>query len=302
MINALTYILTVLIWGSTWYAIEFQIGVVAPQWSIFYRFALSALVMFLWVALKRDALKIERKYHSQLFLLGLFLFSSNYLMIYFGTAYITSGLVAVCFSFLTFMNIINGRIFYGTAITREVIIGASFGLAGLILIFLPEVSALSLADRTTVGIIFCLIGATSASLGNAVASSKRLSDLPILSMNAWGMLYGALINLIFAILSGEPMRFEWTTDYVGSLIILAILGTVIAFVMYLSLMAKIGMTKISYVGVLLPLVALSISTIFGDYRWTIEALLGLVLIVLGNVIIIKFKAKAPPAKPLEAAE
>lgn len=289
---AIVYFLVILIWGSTWYAIEFQLGVVAPQWSIAYRFLLAAVILFLWIKIKNKPLTLPRSGHFMVFLLGLFLFSSNYLMIYFGTGYLTSGLVAVCFSLMTFLNIVNGRVFHGHPITVQTFIGAVFGLMGLALIFMPEVDKLTFSDDTTLGIGFCLIGTLSASFGNTVASSKRLSSLPLLTVNAWGMLYGSLINIVYALLSGEPMLFDWRFDYIVSMVILSVVGTVLAFVLYLWLMAQIGMTKVAYVAVLLPLVALTVSTLFEGYSWTVEAIAGLGLILIGNIIIIKFKPKA----------
>lgn len=300
MINAAVYILVVLIWGSTWFVIHFQLGEVPPQWSLAYRFIIAAVILFLLARARKQTLKLPFTDHKSLFFLGLFLFSTNYLMIYLGTQYLTTGLVAVCFSWLTFLNIVNGRLFLKQPITMHIMIGALFGLAGLVLIFMPEVSKLTLGDTTTYGIVLCLIGTCLASLGNTIASTKRLSTVPLLSLNAWGMLYGSLINCVYAVGSGAPIAFDFSFDYVVSLLILSVVGTVMAFMLYLWLMAKIGMARVAYVTVLIPLVALTISTLFEGYVWTAEAGAGLALILLGNVIIITFKPKKKPATVSEA--
>lgn len=298
MLNAIAYILCVLIWGSTWYVIEFQVGDVPPQWSVAYRFILAFIIMLLISLFKGKPILLKGAIHRRLFILGLCLFSTNYLLIYIGTGYITSGLVAVCFSMIAFFNIFNGRLFLKAPVGREIILGAVLGMIGLILIFLPEFNSLSLQDisfenSTLLGITICLLGAFCASLGNTAAASKKLADLPLLSVNTWGMFYGALINIGYALLSGQPAKFLWTPEYVISMLVLAILGTVVAFQLYLWLIARIGMAKAAYTAILIPLVALTISTLFEGYIWTTEAIFGLIAILAGNVIMIKYKKKQP---------
>lgn len=289
MVYGITYVFCVLVWGSTWFLIQFQLGEVAAEWSLTYRFALAATIMFLWTWLKKQPLLMAREHHLMLFLMGLFLFSTNYILIYKGAGFITTGLVAVCFSIMTFLNILNGRLWLKQKIHGKTIWGAILGLVGLVFIFMPEVSQTHINTATLTGIGLCFIATFFASLGNTVASTEKVSNLPLLSVNAWGMFYGTLVNLIFAILSGEPMKFDWGFDYVASLLVLSIVGTVITFVVYLWLMAKIGMVNVAYIAVLLPVVALTISSLFEGYTWTGEAIMGLILILIGNVIMIRSK-------------
>ena len=135
MRTIIAYILVVLIWGSTWYAIELQLGNVAPEWSVTYRFFLASILLFTWCIMRRRSLSFPFKTHLTLLLLGLLMFSGNYILVYTGTGYLTSGLVAVAFSTLTILNILNARIFLKIPVERSILLGALLGISGLLMIF-----------------------------------------------------------------------------------------------------------------------------------------------------------------------
>ncbi|WP_262690903.1 DMT family transporter [Kordiimonas aestuarii] len=285
----------VLIWGSTWYAIELQLGIVPKEWSLVYRFGLASLVLFAICLLKRERLRIKLRNHVWMAITGMTLFSTGYVFTYWGTEYLTSGLVAVTFSMLSFLNIVNARIFLGNPITLSTIGAALIGIVGLVLIFMPEISTLSLADDTTLGVALCLIATVVASLGNVSAGAASTRSVPVLSFNAWSLGYGALTNLVFALASGKAIAFDPHAPYVLSLLYLSLVGTVIAFSMYVWLIGKIGVGRAAYMAVMVPVVALVISTLLEGFVWTVEAMIGLSLVIIGNVTMIR--RKAPAAKP-----
>jgi drug/metabolite transporter (DMT)-like permease len=283
------FILCVIIWGSTWYGIELQLGVVPKEWSLAYRFGLAAILLLVWCKIKNLDLKLSLQHHKISAGLGLFLFSSNYFLVYTGTEYLTSGLVAVAFSLLSFFNIFTGRIFMKTPVQPTVIIAAIMGIIGLILIFWPEMESLSVKDATAIGLAFCIGATLVASVGNTIAGSESARALPILVFNAWGLTYGTVFNVIFAAISGESPAFDPRPSYWISLIYLSVFGTVIAFTIYLWLIEKMGMARAGYIAVMTPVVALIISTFLEGFIWTIPAIIGLSLVMLGNVVIVNRK-------------
>lgn len=286
------YIICVLIWGSTWYAIELQLGQVAAEWSVAYRFFFSALVLFAYCVVKRYKLRFNKQQHIWMFMLGFFLFSVNYMLVYIGTGYITSGLVAVTFSMMTVFNIIFARIFLKDAFETTVIIGAISGILGIILIFWPEVEVLNFEDATTIGLTVCLTATVFASLGNTVAGARTTRSVPLFPLTAWGMFYGSLITAVFALIMGIEPTFDDRGSYWLSFLYLSIFGSVIAFSVYLWLIETIGIARASYNTVMTPVVALVISTFLEDFQWTTYAILGVSMVLGGNLMLIIRKSKS----------
>ena len=287
----IAYIITVLIWGSTWYAIELQLGQVSSDWSVVYRFFFSALILMAFCLVKRHPLKFSRKNHFYMMLLGFFLFSSNYILVYMSTAYLTSGLVAVSFSMLPFFNIFFSRLFLKTPIEPSILWGALIGIAGLVLVFWPEVESLHLGDETMFGLILCVTATIFASIGNTAASAKKIRQIPLFPLTAWAMLYGAIFTALYALLAGHTPTFDTRLSYWLSFLYLSIFGSVIAFSVYLWLIEKIGGSRAAYTSVLTPIVALIISTFLENYIWSVLSLSGISLVLLGNLLLLRKKVK-----------
>jgi len=289
---ALAFLFCVLTWGSTWYAIEWQLGYVAKEWSLTYRYALAALIMVLWCLYKRKPMRFDRVAHLYMAATGLLLFSGNYILVYYGTEYLTSGLVAVTFALLSFCNIINARLFVGMPIRVNSLAAALLGVLGLVFVFSPEIDQLNFADGATLGLSICIMGTVIASLGNTTLLTGKVREIPLLSFNAWGMAYGTLWNLIFALVSGEAPSLDPRAEYYLALGFLALFGTVIAFTLYIWLIGKLGPANAGYIPVLTPLVALVISTFFEGYSWTVSAGIGVTLVMLGNLLMVLDKRKS----------
>lgn len=294
---ALAFTACVFIWGTTWYAIEWQLGYVGKEWSLVYRYGIAAVLIVGWCRLKGYGMRFKARDHLYMFALGLFLFSGNYVLVYYGTEYLTSGLVAVTFSLLTFLNILNARLFLGNPIQTQTVLAALLGVFGLALIFKPEIQAFNLQDQTAVGLLICLVSTLIASWGNTVAGAKQARALPILPFNAWGMIYGTLCNLVFALIAGEAPSLDPRPEYYVALLYLSVLGTVVAFSLFLWLLAQIGVARAGYMAVMTPLVALIISTLFEGYQWSIYAVAGVACVLVGNVLMIINKASEKSEKP-----
>ncbi len=284
--SASLYLASVLIWGSTWYAIKFQLGVVEAEVSLLYRFALAAIILLAFCALTRRSLKYSPRQHGFIALQGLFLFSSNYLVFYWATGLLTSGIVALMFSTVILMNIVNGAIFMRALVSRRVILGACFGIAGIASIFWAELSMVENNADTWQGLWMCLLATYFASIGNIISARNQKNGIPVIQTNAWGMGYGALVMAVYAIFSGASFNYDPGLGYSVSLIYLALFGSILAFGSYLTLVGRIGADKAAYAAVLFPVIALGISTIFENYQWSLRAVFGFALVLLGNYIVL----------------
>ena len=284
MPTSLIYAIVVLIWGTTWFTIRFQLGVVAPEISLVYRFALAAACVFVFARLTGTPLRLSWRDHRLVALQGATLFCLNYWMTYLSTQYLTSGLVAVLFTSIIFFNIVNGRLILGTPIERRVLAAAAAGMFGVALLFLPEIRAAIHNPRILHGAGLALAATYVASLGNMAASRNTQAGLPVLTVNAYGMAYGAIGLAAIAALRGTPVAFDPRWPYVASLLYLSLAGTSLAFGLYLVLIRRIGASRAAYSSVLFPVVALAVSTLFEDYRWSLAAALGLAVLLAGNAL------------------
>ena len=297
MKDFLLYALTVAIWGTSWLGIKYQLGVVAPEASVVYRFAIAAALMLLYCALARRRMRFSPAEHVFMALQGLFLFCANYVLIYLGTQYLTSGLVAMLFSTIVVMNIFLGALFFGFPVRARVVLGAVVGLPGIGLVFWPEIAAFDLARQGTLGLVLCLAGTLSASFGMLMSGRNQKQKLPVIQDNAYGMTYGTLFMAAYCLAAGTPFGFDARPLYLGSLIFLSVFATVIAFWSYLTLLGRIGAGRAGYASVLFPIVALALSTVYEDYQWTPVAALGVALVLVGNTLVLT-KGGVGQAAPL----
>ncbi len=284
--SASLYLATVLIWGSTWFAIRFQLGVVAPEVSLVYRFALAGLILLLFCLMRQRNLRYTPRQHGFIALQGLFLFCANYLVFYWATGLLTSGIVALLFSTVILMNIVNGALFMRERVSNRVMLGALVGIGGIVAIFWSEVSAVENTADTWRGLWMCLLATYFASVGNILSARNQRDGIPVVQTNAWGMTYGALIMLAYALVSGASFSYDPAPAYSLSLVYLAVFGSIFAFGCYLTLVGRIGADKAAYAAVLFPVIALGLSTLFEDYQWTLRALFGFALVLIGNYIVL----------------
>ena len=291
--NTILFIIPSLIWGSTWYAIKFQLGDVSPLLSVAYRFGIAGILLLFGCKLFKLNLRFNLNQHLFILLQGTFLFSLNYLFVYFAEQNLTSGLVSVVFSLIIFLNIIFNKIILKAPIKKDVFIGGIFGVTGTILIFKNEFSSSSLSDDNFIALILALISAILASLGNIISAYNQKKGLPVMQTNAFGMTYGAILMLIIALITGTNFSFSFTLPYIFSLLYLAIFGSIIAFAAYLSLLGNIGPDRSAYTILVVPLIAMIISTIFEGYIWQKSAIIGIIFLLSGNFLAMnkKFKIK-----------
>ncbi|THB79988.1 MAG: DMT family transporter [Desulfobacteraceae bacterium] len=292
MNNLFLYVITVLVWGSTWIAIKFQLGIVDPMVSVCYRFAIAAVLLIGFCYFKRLNMRFTLKEHGYMALFGALLFSINYWLVYVAEIYITSGLVAVLFTAVVFMNIANGAIFLKSAIRMKMVAGAFLGTLGICLIFYPEIQSFDLSDKSVFGLSIGMISVLMASFGNILSARNQQNNLPVIQANAFGMAYGAGLLIIVALVLGKPFQFSFSVGYISSLFYLSVFGSIIAFGSYLTLIGNIGADKASYAIMVVPVVALVISSFVEDYHWSLPAVSGLILVVAGNFLALVKKPSA----------
>ena len=295
--NTLLYIISVLIWGSTWLAIEFQLGVVAPEVSVVYRYVIAAALLFGWCLAKGLNLRFDVRAHAWFVVLGFLLFGLNYILAYRAQVYITSALSAIAFAMMLWMNIALARVFFGVRAGWRVLLGAVLGIAGIIVIFAPQVDEFSLSNSTIFGMSLALAGALTASFGNMASQKAQKSSLPVMQSNAWGMFYGALMTLSYAVYRGYEFNFDPSAGYVVSLLFLAVFGSVVAFWCYLTLLGRIGAHKVGYASVMFPVVALTLSVLFEGLEVTPNLVAGTTLVLAGNVFVLRGPVRPRPAQP-----
>lgn len=272
------------IWGSTWLAITFQLGIVPPEVSVAYRFALAALVLAAACAARGRSLAFPLRTHAWLAAQGVTFFGLNYVGVYVAERYVASGLVAVVFSTIVFMTPIGTWLAFRTPITMRIGVGATLGVLGVALLFLPEVQGAARSGDAIRGIGYALGATAIAAVGNLVSMRLQRDNVPVFAGTAWGMGYGAATAALVATLGGAVWSFDLRWPYVVSLVYLAVFGSVIAFGAYLSLLKRVGAGSSSFVAVSTPVVAMLLSTAFEGYRWTWTAALGAVLAASGIVL------------------
>jgi len=290
--NLFLYLLTVLIWGSTWIAIKLQLGVVAIPVSVFYRFALASVLMLAGLALLGRLQRLDRRGHLLCLGQGLCLFCLNFLCFYSATQWIPSGLVSVVFSAATIWNALNARLYFGTRIAPRVMLGGVLGLGGLVLLFWPQLAGHHADRETLLGLGLALLGTFCFSTGNMLSAAQQRAGIGPLTGNAYSMFYGAALLLAGCLASGQHFGFDAAPAYVGALLYLALFGSVVGFTSYLTLVGRMGPERAAYCTVLFPVVALSISTMAEGYRWAPQAFAGLALVMLGNVLVFARRRRA----------
>ena len=289
--NAILYFIVLLAWGSSWFAISFQLGDVALQVSIAWRFLLASFMLFIWCYARGLKLSFSWRAHSSWLLLGFFLFCVNYICAYFGTFYLASGLVCLIFSTLTLFTVFNGFIFFKKPIRLPILFGAIVGILGLSIIFSNEISNTdwSLESGIVKGFLWMLLATFFASIGMLLSGQMQARKMPLVQSNAFSMLYGSLIIVTYVSVSDISFSFSTSYSYVISLIYLSLVASVIGFGVYLKLVGNIGADKASYVNIFTPTIALFLSTLFENYQWSWTGLVGVALIIIGNIIVLYAK-------------
>jgi len=285
------FVVTALVWGSTWLVIKGQIGPVPPSWSVTWRFAGAALGMFALGLVRGDirlgALVPERPVLIHAGLIGVSLFCANFQFVYRAESHLTSGLVAVVFALLLLPNAVFSRIFLGTPVTRGFALGSAIALSGIVLLMIAEYRTAPAGSDVPLGAAMTGLALLCASTGNVLQAAQVVRRVPAAMLLAWAFLIGAVVDFALAwVLSGPPV-FDWSPVYMGSVAYLALIGSVLTFPLYNLLLREMGPGRAAYNGVVVPVVAMLLSTAFEGYRWTGLNLGGAGLALIGLVVALR---------------
>jgi drug/metabolite transporter (DMT)-like permease len=297
----LLFVVPCLIWGTTWLVIKFQLGVVEPEASVAWRFALASFLLLGWCWLRGISLRFAAREHAGLALLGALLFGLNYVLVYRSEQRLTSGLVAVIFAFIVFWNLLGARLLFGTPVSPAVLLGASIGVAGVALLFWPELSSLRDGPGKSTGIALAVLATLVASAGNLQSQRLFARGVAVVPGTAWAMGYAALFLIGWCLVRGIHLAVDARPPYVLSLLYLSLLGSVAAFVSYLTLLRRIGAGRAGYTAAVIPVVAMLTSTLFEGYRWTAPAVAGMALVLAGTVLVLRVKERSTAVSPQETA-
>lgn len=278
------FLVITLIWGSTWLVIRDQLGVVPPSWSVTWRFLIASIVMFGWAAATRAPLRLPRRAWAITIAIGLAQFVLNFNLVYRAEAYVTSGLVAVVFALLIVPNAVLGRIFLGERLSARFLACSAVAMAGIALLFAHELQQDDArVGATLLGIGLTLIAVLSASAANVLQATAAARAAPMASMMAWSMAIGTLANGAWALATGGPPAFDLRPGYIAGLLYLGVAASALAFMLYYRIIREIGAARAAYSSVLIPIIAMGLSTVFEGYRWTWTAAAGGTLALAGLV-------------------
>ena len=279
--------MTVLIWGTTWLPIKLSLGVVSPEVSVIYRLVIASAILFAWCFYKRINLLFDVKTYLLIGGFGICLYSIDLTLLYLGSKYLTSGLVAIVFSTIVFFNIINKRVFFRERLEPQALLGAGVGVVGLCIAFWPELGEMARSvslSGPVLGLVLVLGAALAGSFGNIASAAIQRKNVKVTESNAIGMLFGAIALTIYAVARDLPFNIDTSSQYIGSLMYLAIFGSVIAFGCYLTLVGQIGADKAAYANLLFPIVAVLISAYAEEFVLNGRLLFALTVILFGNYL------------------
>jgi drug/metabolite transporter (DMT)-like permease len=285
------FVLVTLIWGSTWIVIKDQLHVVPPSWSVTYRFAVAGIVMLGVALVTRAPIRIGRDGMIFAALLGSAQFVFNFNFVYRAEHYITSGLVAVVFALLFVPNAIISRIVLGQRVSKRFITGSAISIMGIALLFANEARGDTASQMATItGIAFTLCGVLSASTANVMQATERARSLPMASMLGWSMIISAVFDGLFAWATAGPPVIEYRLGYLIGIAYLGVVASAIAFSLYFRTIRDIGPAKAAYSSVLIPVIAMTFSTIFEGFQWTALAVAGSVVALSGMLVALSGKS------------
>ena len=291
MNNFILFGITLFCWSPTWYVIKFQLGYVDPLVSVFYRFFAASIIIFIYLLIKKKKLRFSLNHHLWFLFFGICLYSLNYVFFYLSNTYLISAFPAIVFSTVVIMNILGEAFYFKKKPSLKTLTGATIGMIGIAIIFNNEIFSFNLSNGTHVGLLLALLGTFFASTGNMVHQRNLNNNFPLIETIAYSMFYGSLATLFIIQIKGTELLFEYTFSYIASLAYLSIVGSIFAFIFYLKLLERVGAGRAGYVGVIMPVLALLISTVFENLEWQIDLIMGLPIMIIGAVLVINQKVR-----------
>ncbi len=294
---AIPFLICTLVWSSTWLVIRYQLGVVPPAWSVAYRFLIATAAMMGYARYPGASLRLSARQHGFAALYGVAQYALNYYAVYLAEQTVTSGLVAVVFALLVVPNALFGWVFLKQGVSWAFLLGSAVALVGLVLLFAHEMHAAPVArGAILIGIGWALVGVLFSSIANVMQAGGQAKAIPIPSLIAWGMAWGTAFDCLAALaMDGPPVIDPHPSYWLGTLY-LGLIGSALAFTAYFHVIRAIGPARAAYAGVLTPVLAMLLSTLFEGYRWSPEAAGGGLLSLCGLFVALQARQSAKPAR------
>ena len=289
------FAICVLIWGTTWHAITYQLADVAPEYGVAIRFAIAGAAVLAFALWRGERIRFPARGHAALALQGSFLYGVSYVCVYHAERFVASGLVAVGYSASPLLTGLGAAALFGAAIGGRFITGGLLGLAGVALIFWPEIVGPTDGERGALGTMFTIVSVMLSAVGSLAASRNRSIGIPLLPAMGFGMLYGAAAAAVVALLFGRSFVLPSAPSWWLSLLWLTLAGSVLAFACFLTLQDRLGPGPAATVGVMTPLLALLVSLAFEGYRPDLLTAVGAALAVAGNALMLRPAGAGAPA-------
>ena len=277
------------IWGTTWIAITFQLGRAPPEASVSLRFAIASALLMGYCRLRGHPLRFPARVHAQLALLGVFMFCLSYLAVYRAETFLVSGLVALGYSASPLLNAVISRVAFGTRATRGVVGGGLLGVAGILLVFWPELRRVQAGTGVVAGSLLVAAAVLASGVGNVFATRLDRLGVNVWQKMAWGMAWGSAGSALAAVVTGGGFHFSLAPSYLISLLYLSVFGSILAFAAYLTLLDRVGAARAGYVGVMTPVVALAISGAVEGFPWGPTTVAGIAVVVAGNLVVLRVR-------------
>ena len=279
------FVIFTLVWGSTWLVIRGQIGTVSPLWSVAYRFAIAAVAMAAVAYWKGHSLRPNPQLLLAATILGTAQFCINFNSVYVAERFITSGIVATVFAILLVPNSLLAWAMLGQRPSGRFALGGAIAAAGIGLLFLHEMRVSPATnEQVLAGLGFTLLGLLGASYANVYQARKSAQRHPLLALLAWAMAIGAVVDALLALAIAGPPTIDWSPAYWAGLVYLALAASVLCFSLYFPVVRKIGPGRAAYSSVLVPVIAMGLSTIFENYQWSLLAAAGGLLALSGMLV------------------
>ena len=287
----LPFLLVTLIWSSTWIVIRDQLAAVPPSWSVCYRFLVAGIGMVVFARARRVPLRLPLAGIAFAALLGLAQFVLNFNFVYRAEHYLTSGVVATVYALLLIPNSILAWIAFRQPVGRAFVLGSLVAIVGIAMLLIREYRAAPVSPETVLlGIALSVSGLLSASTANVMQGMEIARRLPMVAVLGWAMLIGSAMDAAFAWATVGPPVMEWRLSYLLGIAWLGIAGSVVTFPLYFRLIQRMGAGPAAYTSVLIPVIAMLISTLVEGYRWTPLALGGALLAVGGMAIALRARS------------
>lgn len=285
MKSRLVWLVLCCIWGSTWLFIKIGLDDLPPLTFAGIRFVIAFIALALIIGVRRIKLPRARRDWLLLAVSGVLGFTLNYGLIFWSEQYISSGLAALLQSTLPAFGLIIAHYYLpGEPMTRAKIAGVTMGVIGVGVVFSNQLQVSG--AKALWGCAAVVVSAFCAAYSNVLVKAYGLKLQPAV-LAAGQMLFGLLPLFLIGIpLEGNPWRLHWTGKALAALFYLAMVGTVVAFLLYYWLVQHMDVTKTMLIALVTPVVAVTLGMVVLHEQMNWRTLLGGALIILGIGLIV----------------